>query len=103
MPRLDIRFKLLQNFVRTFVFRHYAATVLPPRRNGGVKAEQELLSLACLCGFLLSTIVGLLRKVTDFFLEAEESTAEDVLQGEEEDVLEAEEQQEPQGSPRSLA
>jgi len=45
--------------------------------NGGVKAEQELLPLACLCGFLLSTTVGLLRKVTDFFLEAEEFTVED--------------------------
>jgi len=60
---LILGLKLLQNLV----FRHYAATVLPPRRNGGVKAEQELLPLACLCGFLLSTTVGLLRKVTDFF------------------------------------
>ena len=58
-----------------------SATLLPPRRNGRVKAEQELLPLACLYRFLLSITVGLLRKVTDFFLEAEEFTAEDGSRG----------------------
>ena len=55
-----------------FVFCHYAATVLPPRRNGRVKAKQELLTLACLCGFRLGINSG-----SDFFLEMEESAAEE--------------------------
>jgi len=67
LPRLSIWLRLGSS----------SNTLLPPRRNAGVEAEQELLSLACLYGFLLSITVGWLRKVTDFFLEAEEFTAED--------------------------
>ena len=53
----------------------------PPRRNGGVKAEQDLLTLACLWGFRLNIISGLVRNVTDFFLAADDVTAEDGLLG----------------------
>ena len=60
-----------------FVFLHYAATVLPPRRKGRVKAEQELLTLACLCGFRLEINSGLVMNTADFFLEMEESAAEE--------------------------
>ncbi len=67
----------LQKSRRLPPLRHYAATVLPPRRNGGVKAEQELLSLARLCGFLLGINSGLVKNTTDFFLEVEELTAEE--------------------------
>ena len=62
---LDIRLQTLQ-------ITSSSATVL--RR---VKAEQELLILACLCGFRLGIILGLVRNTTDFFLESDDSVVED--------------------------
>ncbi len=85
-------------FRRLPPLRHYAATVLPPRRNGGVKAEQELLSLARLCGFLLGINSGLVKNTTDFSWRLKNSRRrkgpEDALTGGEEDVLEVVELQE---------
>ena len=68
--RLDIRLQTLQ-------ITSSSATVLPQRRNRRVKAEQELLILACLCGFRLGIILGLVRNTTDFFLESDDSVVED--------------------------
>ena len=73
LPRLDIQLQTLQiNSSSTT-----APPVLPPRRNSGVKAEQELLTLACLCGFRLGIISGLVRNITDFFLEEDGFAAEE--------------------------
>ena len=63
--RLDIRLQTLQ-------ITSSSVTVL--RR---VKAEQELLILACLCGFRLGIISGLVRNTTDFFLKSDDSVVED--------------------------
>ena len=67
LPRPHIRLRL----------RSSSATILPPKRNGGVKAEHALLILACLRGFLLSITSGLLRKDSDFSLEANQFMVED--------------------------